>query len=100
MKFLAILFPKLDEQENIDFDTQEEFTFSFELGLTPAIDLKLNKKNKVTQYEIIVDEKMKNDYLENYTRRFGELRSAEITEEKDVMKGKLEAIDNNGNTNP
>ena len=39
---------------------------------------------------------MKNDYLENYTRRFGELRSAEITEEKDVLKGKMEAIDNNG----
>ena len=96
LEILGDPIPRLDEQEHIDFDTQEEFTFSFELGLTPVIDLKLNKKNKVTQYEIIVDEKMKNDYLENYTRRFGELRSAEITEEKDVLKGKLEAIDKDG----
>ena len=100
MKFWAILFPEPDEQEHIDFDTQEDFTFSFELGLAPAIDLKINKKNKVTQYDIIVDEKMRNDYLENYTRRFGELRSAETTEEKDVIKGKLEAIDNNGDPVP
>ena len=96
IEILGDPIPRLDEQEHIDFDTQEEFTFSFELGLAPAIDLKINKKNKVTQYEIIVDEKMKNDYLENYTRRFGELRSAETTEDKDVIKGKLEAIDNNG----
>ena len=35
---------------------------------------------------------MKNDYLENYTRRFGELKKADITEEKDVIKGNIEAL--------
>ena len=100
LEILGDPLPKTDEQEKIDFDTQEEFTFSFELGLAPAIELKINKKTKVNQYEIIVDEKMKNDYLENYTRRFGELRNAETTEEKDVIKGKLEAIDNNGDPVP
>ena len=43
---------------------------------------------------------MKNDYLENYTRRYGELRKADLTEEKDVIKGKIEAIDNDGNVIP
>ena len=78
IEILGDPLPKTDEQEKIDFDTQEEFTFSFELGLAPVIELKLSKKNKVNQYEIIIDEKMKNDYLENYTRRYGELRKAEI----------------------
>jgi trigger factor len=100
LEILGDPLPKTDEQEKFDFDTQEEFTFSFELGLAPAIELKLNKKTKVNQYEIIVDEKMKNDYLENYTRRFGELRGAETAEEKDVLKGRLEAIDNNGDLIP
>jgi trigger factor len=97
LEILGDPLPKTDEQEKIDFDTQEDFIFSFELGLAPAIDLKLSKKNKVSQHEIIIDEKMKNDYLENYTRRYGELRKAEITEEKDVVKGKIEAIDETGN---
>jgi trigger factor len=100
LEILGDPIPKSDEQENIDFDTREEFTFSFELGLTPDIDLKLNKKNKVTQYDIIIDDKMRNDYLDNYKRRFGELRNAETTEEKDVVKGRLEAIDNNGDPIP
>lgn len=92
--------PKTDEKAMIDFDTQEDFSFSFELGLAPDIELKLSKKNKVTRHEIIIDDKMKNDYLDNYTRRYGELRHADATEEKDVIKGKIEAIDNDGNLIP
>jgi trigger factor len=92
--------PKADDQEKIDFDTQEDFTFTFELGLAPVIELKVSKKNKVNQYEIIIDEKMKNDYLDNYKRRYGELRKADLTEDKDVVKGKIEAIDKDGNALP
>jgi trigger factor len=100
IEILGDPIPKADEQEKIDFDTQEDFTFSFELGLAPVIELKLSKKNKVNQHEIIIDEKMKSDYLENYTRRYGELRKADVTEEKDVIKGKIEAIDKDGNLVP
>jgi trigger factor len=100
IQILGDPLPKSDEQEHIDFDTQENFTFSFELGLSPVFDVRLTKKNKVTRYDIIVDEKMRNDYIENYTRRFGDLRNETETDEKDVIKGKLEAIDENGNPVP
>jgi trigger factor len=100
LEILGDPLPKADEQEKIDFDTQQDFTFSFELGLTPAVELKLSKKNKINQYEIIVDEKMRSEYLENYTRRYGELKKVDQTEEKDVVKGKIEAIDDNGNVIP
>ena len=100
LEILGDPLPKADEQEKIDFETQEEFTFTFELGITPEVELKLTKKNKVNQYEIIIDEKMRKEYLENYTRRYGELRKADQTEEKDVVKGKIEAIDDNGNAIP
>ena len=100
LEILGDPLPKADEQEKIDFETQQDFTFSFELGLSPVIELKLSKKNKVNKYEITIDEKMRNDYLENYTRRYGELKKADQTEEKDVIKGKIEAIDNEGNVIP
>ena len=100
LELLGDPLPKTDEQEKFDFDTQQDFTFSFEIGLSPAVELKLSKKNKVNQYEIIVDEKMRSQYLENYTRRYGELKKAEQIEEKDVVKGRIEAIDENGNVIP
>ena len=100
IEILGDPLPKLDENEKLDFDTQEKFTFSFELGLAPSVELKISKKNKVNLHDIIIDEKMKNDYLNNYTRRYGELKQAESAEEKDVIKGKIEAVDSEGNPLP
>jgi trigger factor len=45
-------------------------------------------------------DKIKNDHVSNYTRRFGEFRKADASEEKDILKGKIEAIDNEGNIIP
>jgi len=100
IEILGDPLPKIDDNEKIDFDTQESFTFSFELGLAPAFETKLSKKNKVTYYEIAADEKMKNDYLDNYTRRYGKFEKADISEEKDILKGRIEAIDDKGTTVP
>ena len=91
---------RTDDHEKIDFDTQESFAFSFDLGLAPSFDIKLGKKNKVVYYEIEADEKMKNDYLSNYTRRYGKYEKALISEEKDLLKGKIEAINDDGNPIP
>jgi trigger factor len=89
--------PKADEKESLDFDTQEDFTFTFEIGLAPDVVLPLSKHNKVNEYAISIDDKMRNDYIENYTRRFGELQKAEKTGEKDVVKGQIVALDEGGN---
>jgi trigger factor len=92
--------PKIDEHELINFDTQEDFAFSFELGLAPQFEVQLSKKNKVAYYDLSVDEKMRNDYTSNYTRRFGEFRKTDVTNDTDMLKGNIEAIDENGITIP
>ena len=92
LEILGDPLPKTDEHEKIDFDTQEEFTFSFELGLAPQFEIDLSN-DSVNSYEIAIDEKMKKDYSENYTRRFGEFRNADTSEEKDILKGRIEAAD-------
>jgi trigger factor len=100
VEILGDPLPRTDDQEKIDFDTQESFSFSFDLGLSPSFEIKLGKKNKVIYYEIGADEKMKNDYLENYTRRYGKFEKADLSEEKDVLKGRIETIDSIGNPVP
>lgn len=92
--------PRSDENEKNDFENGESFTFSFDLGLAPAFEIKLNKKNKVNYYEIEIDEKMRSEYLESYTRRYGKFESADRSEEKDMLKGKIEALDKNGDPLP
>jgi trigger factor len=93
LEILGDPLPKAEDQENINFDTQEDFTFTFELGLAPQFEIKLSKKNKVNYYQITVDEKMKNDYVSNYTRRFGEFKRSEKSGEKDMLKGNIAELD-------
>jgi trigger factor len=89
IEILGDPLPKADDRNLIDFDKQEEFTFTFELGLAPQFDIKLSKKNKVSFYQITIDEKMKNDHVSNYTRRFGEFKRSEKSGEKDMLKGNI-----------
>ncbi len=100
IEILGDPMPKPDEQENFNFDTQDDFTFSFEIGLAPVIELNISKKNKVISYDIAIDEKMRNDYISGYTRRFGQFLKADITEDKDIIKGRIEAADEAGNVIP
>jgi len=93
LEVLGDPIPKADENGNIDFEKQENFTFTFEIGIAPAFEITLNKKNKLTYYEVIVDEKMRNDYIENYRRRFGEYKKSDSSDEKDLLRGTIVALD-------
>lgn len=100
VEILGDPLPRTDDTEQLDFDVQDSFTFSFDLGLAPVFDIKLSKKNKVTRYDIISDDKMKEDYIGNYTRRYGKFEKAELSEEKDMLRGRIEALDDEGNPKP
>ncbi|MCD4770488.1 MAG: trigger factor [Bacteroidales bacterium] len=89
--------PKADENEGIDFETQEEFNFKFELGLAPEFEIKLNTRTKLPYYEIKIDEKLRNDFVENYKKRNGEYLSVEIADENDMIKGDIKQLDETGN---
>ncbi|MDQ1296100.1 MAG: trigger factor [Bacteroidota bacterium] len=96
IEILGDPMPNTDNQERIDFENQDDFDFSFDLGLAPQFELNISKKDNVTFYEIAIDDKMRNDFVSNYTRRYGEFKKADITEDKDILKGKIEALDEKG----
>ncbi|MBO6035055.1 MAG: trigger factor family protein, partial [Paludibacteraceae bacterium] len=75
----------------------KDFEFSFDIAIAPSIDLELSKKDKVTYYTIDVDKKMIEQQTASYRGRFGKYVKADDTAEKDVIKGLLEELDENGN---
>ncbi len=88
--------PKMDDQEGIDFESQDDFTFNFEVGLAPEFEIKLTTKNKLPYYEIKIDKKIRNDFLENYRRKFGDYSLGEEVQEEDLLKGDVLELDENG----
>ncbi len=81
--------PNETDQQDIDFSTQEDFEFVFDLGLAPEFEVELNKKDKVKYYQITPSEEMINNQIKSYTGRYGKYVQEESVEEKDMVKGTL-----------
>lgn len=93
---LAILGDPLPNNEltpTIDMDTQDTFTFAFDIAVAPEFDAKLNGKNKLTEYEIEVTDEMVDNQIKSYTERFGEYTQAEEVAEGDLVKGLCKEVD-------
>ena len=81
--------PNNEEQKAIDFDSQESFEFAFDIAIAPDFKVVLDEKVSVPYYEIEVDDKMIENAVKSYTRRFGSYEDAEAATESDVIKGNL-----------
>ncbi len=82
-----------ENQETIDFDTQKEFNFSFDLGIRPEFELKLNKKMKYPYFDIQVDDELINKYIDSHADRHGKLETIDEVTEKAFIKGEIVQID-------
>src|SRR5690606_14646720 len=63
--------PLPKEDEKIDLQSQAEFTFKFDLGLAPKIDVNLTEKDKFNLYKIKVDDALIEKYITDIARRYG-----------------------------
>ncbi len=68
-------------QEDFSWDT-EQFSFEFELGLSPEFEVNLKPKKAITKYKIVADKKMIDDQTANIQERYGKIIS-----QKEVVEG-------------
>ncbi|MCF4100138.1 trigger factor [Gillisia sp. M10.2A] len=78
--------PLPKEQENFDWN-QENYSFEFELGLSPQFDVNLETKKPITHYNIVAGEKMIDDQVKHIQKQYGKLVSKDVAEEGDVVAG-------------
>jgi len=81
--------PNETEQQVIDFDTQEDFEFVFDLGIAPEFEVEVTTKDKVKYYNIAVSDEMIDNQVKSYTGRYGKYIQEDVVEEKDMLKGEL-----------
>lgn len=89
--------PLPKEQDNFDWD-KENYSFEFELGLSPQFKLNLETKKPITNYKIVAGEEMIGNQIKHIQKQYGKLVSKETAEEGDVVTGTFkneeEGIDN------
>lgn len=86
-----------EEQEPIDFDNKDAFEFKFDIGISPSVDINLTKREKLKYYDIKVDDSLIDKQVDHYQSRFGKQEQVEAAEEKDLLKGDLVQLDEEGN---
>lgn len=89
--------PLPKEQENFDWD-QENYTFEFELGLSPKFDVNLETGKPITHYKIVAGEEMINNQIKHIQKQYGKLVSKEVVEEGDVVAGTFSNEEENINS--
>lgn len=86
-----------EEQQQIDFGSQESYDFSFDIALIPEFEIKLTKRDKVNKYSIKVDDEMIEKYISGFRKQFGSFVEAEQSDEDSMLGVELIQIDDKGN---
>jgi trigger factor len=81
-----------DRADAIDFDSQEEFTFSYQLGLASDFTVDLGTLGSVTRYTIEAGEQEVNETIENLRKQFHAHTQAEEVAEGDTIFGELKQL--------
>ena len=95
VKVLGSPMPK--DSQQIDWENTSTFTFEFEIGLSPDLDIKITKKDKVKYYQIQADNKLVDNYANDIAKRYGAMSKPEISEEGDLVFCEIVQIDVDGN---
>lgn len=96
LNILGDPLPNEEKQEEIDWDTAENFNFVFDIGIAPEIEVKLDKRSKYPYYAIVADEDTIQKQMDAYTGRFGENLSVETIEKNDTVRGNFVQLNADG----
>ncbi len=88
--------PIIDAVKEIDFANDKDFTFNFEVGFAPQVEVKLDKKIKVPYYTIEVDQEMIDRQNEMFRQRFGAQVPGEEVDKKALVKGAMFELNEDG----
>ena len=95
LEILGNPIPKLNS--SVDFDKQTEWTFSYELGLTPQFDVKLDNTQSFVYNTVKIDDELVEKYLKDVKRNYGKPSNPEVAESTDVLYLDIVELDTENN---
>lgn len=81
--------PDREKADSVDWDSQTEFEFAFDLGLAGDFVVDLEQLNGITKYTIQAGESDLDKTIEDLRLRFAENTHPEVSEEDDILYGEL-----------
>ena len=88
--------PLPKDGSHINWESQNDFSFEYEIGLAPDFEVQISQKNKVDYYTIKADTVMIDRYAEDIAKRYGKMSNPAIVQDKDLIYGTFLELDVNG----
>ena len=98
VNMLGMPLPNEEKMQTIDFDTQENFEFVFDIALAPEFKAEVTEQDAIDFYTITVSDEMVNSQVDMYAQRAAKYEKVEEYADRDMVKGLLAELDENGNT--
>ena len=98
VNMLGMPLPNEEKMQTIDFDTQENFEFVFDIALAPEFKAEVSEQDAIDFYTIAVSDEMVNSQVDMYAQRAAKYEKVEEYADRDMVKGLLAELDENGST--
>lgn len=95
LQILGEPLPNETEQKELSLD-EENFEFLYDIALSPEVNAKMSKRDKVPFYSIKVDEEMIGKQIENMCKNNGTMIPVDEIEGTEYLKGELIELDADG----
>jgi trigger factor len=93
LKILGEPLPNQDKAMSIDWDSQKDFEFEYEIGMVEDFSYDLSDKVKVKGFKIEADQKVIDETLTDLRKRFGKVANPETSEAGDNLFGEIREKD-------
>lgn len=84
--------PNMEQQQSINWDTDTEFEFCFDIAIAPEVSVELSKKNKFDYYKIVADDAIIQEQIDHLTARFGSQQSVDTIEGTELVRGNFTQV--------
>ena len=96
LKIIGEPIPNKESAKTIDWETQTEFEFEYNIGLVDDFKIEVTKKQKVNKYEIKIDAKIRQETVDNLKDQYGNMTNPDICEDGDSIFGTFTPEDGDG----
>jgi trigger factor len=96
LNILGEPLPNEEKQPVIEWDTQADFSFVYDIGMAPEINVVLDKSITFPYYSIVANDDMVNKQVDAYAGRLGTNKVVETIEDKDTVRGNFVQLNEDG----
>jgi trigger factor len=96
LEVLGQPLPQMDDTKTYNWDFADNFEFNYEVGLAPEFTIDLSSKDKLTQYDIQIDDETLAARIKNLRKSYGKMSNPDVSADDDVLYAELKQLSPDG----